>query len=63
MSRTANVRQGVGGTVVGRGGGVEVIVSSGVEDIICGGAGVVVGQMRISRVTVVEPGTQNLSNN
>jgi len=43
MSRTANVRQGVGGTVVGRGGGVDV------------------GQMRISRVTVVEPGTQNLS--
>jgi len=55
------VRQGVGGTVVGRGGGVEVIVSAGVEDIICG-AGVVVGQMRISRVTVVDPGTRNLSN-
>ena len=60
MSRMANVRQGVGGTVVGRGGGVEVIVSAGVEDIICG-AGVVVGQMRISRLNVVEPGTRNFS--
>ena len=46
ISRTANVRQGVGGTVVGCGS---------VEDAV-------VGQMRISRVTVVDPGTRNLSN-
>ena len=40
------MRQGVGGTVVGCGS---------VEDAV-------VGQMRISRVTVVDPGTRNLSN-
>ena len=46
-SRTENLRQGVGGRSVGRGGGEDV------------GTVVVVGQMRTSRVTVVDPGTRN----